>query len=107
MKANKEKSFNNWGHNKLHLTFPNGNRLSTIWGYGTYSDNHDAGDTIDGVSAFQTFMSSDTVEIMILEAPEKLIKKIQKKYDFEDDSVKGYLTMAEWLDIVKMLSKSL
>ena len=97
----KEKAFSNWKHNGVHLTFPNGNALSTVWGYCTYSDNH--GDY--SVDAFNKFMESDTVEIMILNAPEKLTKKIQRKYDFGGDSVKGYLTMTEWLDIVKMLSK--
>lgn len=96
------KSFSNWKHNAIHLTFPNGNRLSTVWGVGTYSDNHNEGWDID---SYRKFRQSDTVEIMILNAPEKLIKKIQKKYDFVDDSVKGYLTMTEWLDIIKMLSK--
>jgi len=40
---------------------------------------------------------------MILKAPSKLIKKIHKKYD-GDGSVIGYVTMTQWLDIVKMLS---
>ena len=104
----KEKAFNNWTHNGVHLTFPNGNSLSTVWGYCTYSDNHDRPDldrSIDPASPFHTFMDSETVEIMILKAPDKLLKKIHKKYDFGGDSVKGWVTMTEWLDIVKMLSK--
>ena len=101
----KEKAFNNWKHNSLHLTFPNGNSLSTVWGYCTYSDNHDISDDIEGIEAFNTFMQSNTVEIMILEAPDKLRKKIHRKYDFGGDTVKGYLTITEWLDIVRMLSK--
>ena len=99
----KEKAFRNFRHNGIHLTFPNGNALSTVWGYYTYSDNHD----IDGgisVDNYDKFLDSDTVEIMILKASDKLRKKIEKKYDF-DGSVKGYLTMEEWLDVVKMLSK--
>lgn len=97
------KAFKNFKHNGIHLTFPNGNSLSTIWGYGSYSDSYDIlGATSDD---FKTFMESDTVEIMIIKAPEKLVKRIKRKYDFEGDSVKGYLTMSEWLDVVKMLSK--
>lgn len=100
----REKAFNNWKHNAIHLTFPNGNSLSTIWGYLTYSDNHDFISGYDD-DKFTRWLPSDTVEIMILEAPDKLRKKIEKKYDFGGDTVKGYLTMKEWLDIVKMLSK--
>jgi hypothetical protein len=104
----KEKAFNNWKHNAIHLTFPNGNKLSTIWGYCTYSDNHDRPDLDRSINVslpFKTFMDSNTVEIMVLKAPDKLMKRIQKKYDFADNSVCGYLTMKQWLDVVKMLSK--
>jgi len=101
VKDKKEKAFNNWRHNAIHLWFPNGNGLSTIWGYLTYSDNHDY--CKDG-DKFEDFMDSDTCEIMILEAPEKLIKKINKKYD-GDGRVIGYLKMKEWLEIVRILSK--
>lgn len=101
----KEKAFNNWRHNSIHLTFPNGNILSTVWGVGTYSDNHDFDFTPDPSEGFRVFMQSDEVEISILKAPAKLVKKIMKKYDVENDSVIGYLNMAQWLDIVKMLSK--
>ena len=99
----KEKAFNNFKHNGIHLTFPNGNALSTIWGYCTYSDNHDM--EIGYGDNYNKFFDSDTVEIMIQKAPDKLRKKIEKKYDFDGDNVKGYLTMEEWLDVVKMLSK--
>ncbi len=94
----KEKAFNNWRHNAVQLRFPNGNALSTVWGYGTYSDNND-------VEGFDVFMDSDTVEIMVLDCPDKLLKKIERKFDFAGDSVKGYLNIKEWLEIVKMLSK--
>lgn len=104
----KEKAFNNWRHNAIHLTFPNGNSLSTTWGYGSYSEGHNElnkeRSAISLESAYHKFVQSDNVEIMILEAPEKLVKKIHKKFDFDDD-VKGYVTMTEWLEIVKMLSK--
>jgi len=101
--TDKEKAFRNFRSNGIHLTFPNGNALSTIWGYGSYSENHNMEGGV-GVDNYNNFLDSDTVEIMILKAPDKLRKKIEKKYDF-DGSVKGYLTMKEWLDVVKMLSK--
>lgn len=99
----KEKAFNNWQHNAIHLTFPNGNSLSTTWAYGSYSENHDMNDIPD-MKHWETFRPSDNVEIMILKAPGKLVKKIHKKYKC-DDSVIGYLNMKQWLEIVKMLSK--
>lgn len=92
-----KKAFNNWSANSLHLTFPNGNSLSTIWHYGSYSDNYDKGD-------FNTFMSSDTVEIMILKAPERLIKKINKKFDTSENVI-GRLTITQWLWVVNQLAK--
>lgn len=107
MKKQKEKAFNNWKHNAIHLTFPNGNSLSTTWAYGSYSENHgmeDLDDSVDIMAKFHTFRESNTCEVMILQAPDKLVKKIHKKFN-GDGSVIGYLTMEEWLEIVKMLSK--
>jgi len=75
--------------------------LSTTWACGTYSDNHDGWEDGD---RWKTFMESDEVEIMILEAPDKLIKKINKKYN-GSGSVIGYLTMKQWLEIIELLSK--
>lgn len=102
-KKTKEKAFNNWKRNAIHLTFPNGNAISTTWAYLTYSDNNDM--SYNSMDKFNEFMQSDTVEIMILNAPDKLVKKIQNKYDFEDDSVKGYLNITEWLEILNLLAK--
>jgi len=100
---NNEKAFNNWRHNAIHLTFPNGNKLSTIWGVGTYCDNYNL-DRDFNVDMFSTFLDSNTCEVMIQKAPDKLIKKINKKFN-GDGSVIGYLTMSQWLEIIKMLSK--
>lgn len=108
MKTKKEKAFNNWKYNAVHLTFPNKNAISTIWGYCSYSDNHDRPDldaSEDVGLPFHTFMESDTCEIMILKAPDKLVKKIHKKYDFGGDTVKGYVTITEWLEILNLLAK--
>ena len=97
----KVKAFKNWRHNAIHLTFPNGNGISVVWGAGSYSDNHDTWECND----FQNFMESDTVEIMILNAPDKLYKEIRKKYEFEDDNVKGWVSITEWLEILNLLAK--
>lgn len=112
---NKEKAFNNWTHNSIHLTFPNGNAISTIWGYLSYCDNRyhkkDKAiikDKFDGkayLDNFQRFMDCDNCEVMILNAPDKLLKKIHKKYEFGGDPVKGYVSITEWLEIVNLLAK--
>ena len=101
---NEQKAFNNCAHNKLYLTFPNGNSLSTIWGYGTYSDNYNAGAELPIMERFSTFMSSDTVEIMVMKAPQKLIDKINRRFK-TSDSVIGRLGMSDWLWVVKELSR--
>lgn len=96
-----KKAFENIKHNVVHLTFLNGNSLSTIWGAGTYSDNYDFERTDD----MKTFMGSNTVEVMIMRAPDKLKKSIERKFDSEGDGIIGHLTMEQWLYIVKRLSK--
>jgi len=99
------KAFDNCNYNKLHLTFPNGNRISTTWGYCTYSDNHDVPDEENPMDKFNKFRDSNTVEIMILECPDKLREKIEEKYNFDENIVKGYLNITEWLEIVNLLAK--
>lgn len=98
-----EKAFKNVAHNKLHLWFPNGNGLSTIFGFGSYSDNYDV--KTKG-NHWETFLHSNTVEIMILNAPDKLNKKIHKKYNAEGEGVIGRLNITQWLEIVNILSKA-
>lgn len=96
----KEKAFNNWKHNAIHLTFPNGNALSTIWGAGTYCENYN----LWRDSRDLKFLDSNSVEIMIIKAPQKLINKINRKYGDCGDVI-GYLKITQWLDIVNMLAK--
>lgn len=77
----REKSFNNFKHNGLHLTFPNGNFISTIFGIGSYTENHDM------YTKMEEFMDSNDVEIMF-DCGDKLKKKILKKYnDGENDPI--------------------
>lgn len=92
----KTKAFNNHKTNGFLLTFPNGNNISTIFGGGTYSDNHNRDYNV------LIEEGSNTVEVMI-QCGEKLHKRLQKKYD--GDSVTGYLTMEQWLDVVRVVSK--
>ena len=108
MKPTQSKAFINSKHNGIKLTFPNGNCISTIWGIGTYSENYDykANSTYeDFTEGYRTFMGSDTCEIMILNCPDKLYKKIHRKFGSVDNSVIGYVSMKDWLEIIKLLSK--
>lgn len=82
--------------NGFRLNFPNGNSLSTVWGVGTYSDNHDA----DFSRYDERFKEgSMTCEIMP-DCSEKCKKKISKVCDL--DSVAGYLTFEQWLKVVNI-----
>lgn len=106
MKDEKEKAFNNWTHNKIHLTFPNGNSISTIWGYSSYTENYDMNGKDFSIDKFSIFAQSNDAEIMILKCPDKLKKKISKKYKtFEDDNVAGHIDILTWLGILNLLAK--
>jgi hypothetical protein len=99
-----EKAFENIKHNALHLNFPNGNKLSTIWGRGSYTENHDfTFDESGNIKDFWTFIGSNNVEIMFA-CDKKLEKKIFKKFIYDSQPI-GYLTILQWVEIVKMLSK--
>jgi len=97
------KAFINHRDNGVHLQFPNGNSISTIWGWGSYSEGRDFN---DGTEPFTKRFDrnpdgSNTVEIMI-SCPDKLHESIYKKYD-SDDSVIGYVSMDDWMKIINRL----
>jgi len=96
----REKAFFNWRLGGIHLNFPNGNTLSTIWGGGSYSENHDDFGSITNPKA----IGSNNVEIMF-DCPEELQKKIEKKYNDGDEQPIGYLNIVQWSEIVNLLSK--
>jgi len=103
------KAFKNWDIGRLHLNFPNGNHLSTVWADGTYSDNHRSMQVTDwllenkGKTRMPT-VESNTVEIMF-SCGEKLKKRILKKYNDGDSDPIGYLSQEKWLEIVNLLAK--
>lgn len=99
-----KKAFTNWRGGAFYLKFPNGNSLSTTFAASSYSDNHSL-NSLDSWRSIEKPVESDTVEIMINQCPEKLYKKIYKKYGDGSNSVIGYLTMQQWLEIVALLSK--
>lgn len=86
----KGKAFSNWSANRIHMTLPNGNHLSTVWGEGTYSDNYNER-SVYPPGDKGTFRSSDTVEIMF-DCPEKLRKKILKLFNEGDEMPVAYLS---------------
>jgi hypothetical protein len=109
----KEKSFNNFRHNGIHLNFPNGNFISTIWGVGSYTENHDFSlsghfsteqDSLRGdpLKGFRTFLQSDNVEVAYT-CSKEIVKKIRRK--FGEENPLGYLSMKDWLWLVNTLSK--
>ena len=92
------KAFVNHKPNGVYLKFPNGNGLSTIWGCGTYSDNHNytTEDIVEG---------ANRVEIMIETPDDKLCRKIFRKLDTSPaNGVIGWVTMEQWLWVVNQLS---
>ena len=100
------KAFCNHKINGVRLAFPNGNAISTIWGSGTYSENHDydSGDVIKNY-AEPIEEGSSTVEIMILNAPDKLVEKIYKHQNENiDNGVIGWVNITDWLWIINQLS---
>lgn len=100
-----KKAFRNHKINGVLLNFPNGNSVSSVWGFGTYTDNHDAelykG---NGKPDFDRIYKepnegSMTAEIMV-DCGEELNRALQEKYRGAGSSVIGYLTIMEWLEVV-------
>jgi len=97
---NKDKAFINHKANGVFLTFPNGNSLSTVWGFGNYCENYNHGDFE------KTNNGSNDCEIYP-DADEKTLNKIKSFLPQYKDNypVAGYVTMSEWLKVIKILSK--
>lgn len=77
------------------LTFPSGITISCQWDYGNYADNHE--DAITKMCAGERQFTSDTIEIMIWDKGETTITRY---FTNEDDDVKGYVTLEEFLSIL-------
>lgn len=82
------------------IYFENGNSISTVFGPGSYSENHDMDFAL--AREYTETIKSNTVEIM-LDCPDKLLRKIGNKYNREGENPMGHLTLIEWLEIVNML----
>jgi len=107
IKRQEEKAFYGWSVARFHMSFPNGNSLSTIWGEGSYTEEHDSdAETLHilGKTNESPVFNSDTVEIMFT-CSEKLEKRILKKYNEGDCQPIGYLEQDKWIEIVNLLNK--
>lgn len=101
-----DKAFAQHRLNGFRLKFPNGNGLSTIWGFGSYSENYDLPIGEDFIEEWKKCLGSDTVEIMP-DCSEELLKELQEKYpDNENGSVFGHLNMEQWFEIVGILKNA-
>ena len=103
-------SFTNHRHNGVYLQFPNGNAISSIWGVGSYTENHDYKSGRGFATDFSTLIGrgSNTVEIMPISNDDKLLKRIFRKCGkkFGDDDVIGWVDITTWLWIVNQLAKA-
>lgn len=104
------KAFRNWREGAIHLNFPNGNQVSTTWANYSYSENYNKDmllveetrkyktDRIDPVK------ESDTCEILV-SCGDRLLKKLEKKYNDGYSQPFGYVKIEDWLDIVNRVAK--
>ena len=114
----KEKTFVSFRENGIHLNFPNGVGLSVIWGYGSYSENHDwehpdnkgkrVGD--DGYHVHKLFEKitegSNSVEVMIIKgASNQFITRLSKNTSGEGQNPWGYIGIGDWLKIINRCYK--
>lgn len=99
-----DKAFAQHKTNGFRLKFPNGNGVSTIWSYCSYTENYNLPDIKDEIERFETLLGSNTVEIMP-DCSDELLKMLQEKYpDNENGSVFGHLTITQWLEIINILA---
>lgn len=105
------KAFSSSRDCQIVLTFPNGNSMSTIWGFGSYSDNHfpdlESWDMTKGaefgtIGLFHSVKSSDTVEVMYEVDP--ATQQVIDQHFPEGENLLGYLTLNQWLELVSIIS---
>jgi len=92
--------------NGVHLSFDNGFGISTIWGRGSYSENHDK---MPSDEEMRTKMySSDDCEVYFTNIPkggERLVKSLCKKYNKGYEHPIGYLLVSDWVDLIVKVKK--
>lgn len=107
--------------NGVAIDFGKKTVLSTIWGMGSYSDNYRLEErlikdkkTSKEKAIMEAFENRDydskTVEVYALDMPEKLAKKLRKKYkDYLSSDTGlhlGNFPVEKWIDLVYQLKKS-
>ena len=92
---------NNHKRNGVYIELSDEVKLSCVYGKSTYSDNRDLEGDYE-----EEAPPSKTIEVMVT-APEKLHKKIFKKYEEFDtgDNILAYLPLNDYLQVVEMCRK--
>jgi hypothetical protein len=104
------KSFSTRGNNQVILKFPNGVSVSTVWGTGSYSDNHMDIEAIMNIESImkQEPLESDTCEFMILEAPYELLEDIHSEFNEYSVGSKtepyGHVPIDVWIKVLNRLT---
>jgi len=101
------KAFTNHVHNGFNLIFRNGNEISTIFGYGTYSENKNE-NCPNPLEAYTSLIKngSDTVEIIITTTNYNLKRKIFRHFRIPiSNGVIGWVHINDWLWVVNELAK--
>lgn len=106
----KDKTFSNWRHGAIHLNLPNGNFISTTWAQSSYSDNYNSHYGLElnnqkyKTDRIEPSVQSDTVEVMV-DCSDKLLKRLEKKFNDGNNQPFGYLTFEQWLYLVNAVAK--
>jgi len=106
----------NWRANRILFDFDNGFKLSVVFGFGSYSDNHNVS-VVNEHLINRLFIvgnwdehiesGSENVEIMFSKIPkggERLVRAAHKKYS-GDGSVIGYLPVSDLYKIITKIDK--
>ena len=100
-----KKAFTNWRAGGVHLNPPNGNHISTTWAPCSYSDNYDRDfEEFDSVHGrISPPIESGVVEVTI-DCGDKLLKRLQNKFNEGQEQPFGRLSFDEWLYIVNKVT---
>jgi len=96
----------NWRVGAFHLDFENGNHVSTTFAPGSYSDNYDMdykGPPVE-FGRVNPPIESSNVEMMIT-CSDKLLRKLEKKYNEGGQQPFARIGIMEMLDIINQVSK--
>ena len=79
--------------------------VSTAWGAGTYSDNHDAMlmedyDVGKLMEIFNKPMESSNCEVYFINCPEDLQESLEKKYNDGCEHPISYLDVENWIKLI-------